>query len=177
MTRRERYFYLHMCLDQTVCKHHQQSPRQPPEPVLQFRPVSNAATDWYTRTAWRTTHSRQAQWSQGHSPIWREPSVNILKGGARAMECVMASEPCDTTVCHPVLAAQGQPAAGLPEGGCLSPVHDGVFGDHAGCQLLWHAEELPVPGPSPYQYHQGHLPVLLPTRIPLPQFLEAQSAS
>lgn len=66
---------------------------------------------------------------------------------------------------------------GQPEGGCLSPVQDGVSGDHTGSQLLRHEEELPVPGPGPHQHHQGHLPVLLPTGLPPPQLLEAQSAS
>lgn len=132
------------------------------------------ATDCHTHSAWMqpAIHSRQTQWRQAHSPIWREPSVNILKGGAKAMECALWHHCVSLGARSP-----GQPAVGLPEGGCLSPGHDGVFGDHAGCQLLWHAEELPVPGPSPHQHHQGHLPVLLPTRMPLPQFLEAQSAS
>lgn len=68
-------------------------------------------------------------------------------------------------------------AAGQPGGGCLSPVQDGVSGDHAASQLLWHKEQLPVPGSSSHEHHQGHLSVLLPTRLPPPQLLEAQSAS
>lgn len=76
--------------------------------------------------------------------------------------------PCSTRRCEGLRGAALRPPV---------PLQDGVPGHHAGGQLLRLEEELPVPGPGSHQHHQGHLPVLLPARLPPPVLLAAQPAA